>query len=114
MLRSYLKFAVLPAALGAVFAIGAASAPSQALAASCNPEDCKGMSKEALARDKAEIRRLNNEQLRYVQQRDAEYAKGWRARRQHKADLAEYERRMAEWREAVRRCEAGDYRYCSR
>lgn len=84
--------------------------------AACNPDDCgKGrLSAEELKRDKAEIRRLNREQLRYVQRRDAEYAKGWRARRQHKEDLAEYERRMAEWREAVRRCRAGDYRYCAR
>ena len=72
------------------------------------------MSKAELARDKAEIRRLNREQLRYVQRRDAEYAKGWEARRQYKADLVEHERRMAAWREAVRRCNAGDHRYCQR
>lgn len=109
----YLKFAVLPAAAAAVFALGSVAVPSPALAA-CNPDDCGSMSKEALARDKAEIRRLNREQLRYVQKRDAEYAKGWRAQKQYKADLAEYERRMAAWREAVRRCEAGDHRYCAR
>ncbi|QFT78228.1 hypothetical protein [Erythrobacter sp. THAF29] len=109
----YLKSAFLPAIAGAIFAFGSTAAPAPASAA-CNPDDCGGMSREALARDKAEIRRLNREQLRYVRKRDAEYAKGWRARRQHKQDLADYERRMAEWRDAVRRCNAGDYRYCAR
>lgn len=92
-------------------------------AASCNPDDCgKGsLSAEELARDKAEIKRLNREQLRYVQRRDAEYAKGWDATRRHRTEMsqyereqADYERRMAQWREAVRRCREGDYRYCAR
>lgn len=113
MPRIYLKSAVVPIVASAIFALGLTAAPAPA-AAACNPDDCGGMSREALARDKAEIRRLNREQLRYVQKRDAEYARGWRARKQHKADLADYERRMAEWREAVRRCEAGDHRYCAR
>lgn len=96
-----------------------ASAASPAPALACNPDDCKGLSAEELARDRAEIRRLNREQLRYVQRRDAEYSRGWEATRRHEqdmrdyeADRAEYERRMAQWREAVRRCRAGDYRYC--
>lgn len=110
---TYLKFPAFPAIVGTVFAVSLTAAPVPASAA-CNPDDCGGMSREALARDKAEIRRFNREQARYVKKRDAEYAKGWRARRQHKADLAEYDRRMAAWREAVRRCEAGDYRYCAR
>ena len=86
----------------------------------CNPEECRGLSAEELARDRAEIRRLNREQLRYVRSRDAEYARGWEARRAHAQALAdheqaraEYERRMEQWREAVRRCEAGEYRYCA-
>jgi hypothetical protein len=102
--------------LAAPFTIGFASlgltAASPALA--CNPDaGCGGMTAEELEADAAEIRRLNNEQLRYVEQRDAEYAKGWTARREHKAAVAEYERRMAAWREAVKRCEAGDTRYCA-
>lgn len=97
--------------------LGLTPAPSPALA--CNPDDCRGLSKEELARDRAEIRRLNREQLRHVQRRDAEYARGWDATRQHQNDMAAYEaereayeRRMEEWREAVRRCRAGDRRYC--
>lgn len=107
----------LLAACAALAGLAALYLATPALA--CGPDDCKGLSAEELARDRAEIRRLNREQLRYVQKRDAEYARGWEATRQHEqdirdyeADRAEYERRMAAWREAVRRCRAGDYRYC--
>ena len=96
--------------------------PGSAAMACATPdpdEGCKGLSAEELARDRAEIRRLNREQLRYVERRDAEYARGWDAQEQHSQDMAayqreraDYERRMAQWREAVRRCRAGDYRYC--
>ncbi|MFU7529665.1 hypothetical protein [Qipengyuania sp. ASV99] len=99
-------------------ALSLASLAGPALA--CNPDGCGGLSAEELARDKAEIERLNREQLRYVRSRDAEYARGWQARRDHAQAIsdyersrADYERRMAEWREAVRRCEAGEYRYCA-
>ena len=108
---------ITPAMLLTAMAGFGTLAPSLALA--CNPDDCGGLSREELKRDRAEIRRLNREQLRYVQRRDAEYARGWDATRRHQDDLAtyeaeraEYERRMAQWREAIRRCEAGDYRYC--
>lgn len=37
------------------------------------------MTPEALARDREQIRRLNADQLAYVQQRDTQYAQGWRA-----------------------------------
>ena len=106
---------IVPPALAIGAAVLAALAMPAAPALACNPDDCyKGMSKEDLARDSAETRRLNLQQKRYVDQRDAQYAKGWRAQRDHKAAMAEHERRMAEWREAVRRCEAGDWRYCQR
>ena len=111
---------ILLLAAGAAFAC-LAGVPSASPALACNPDDCKGLSAEELARDRAEIRRLNREQLRYVQRRDAEYSRGWDAQRQHADDMrayeqdrAEYERRMAQWREAVRRCRAGDWRYCDR
>ena len=111
----------LPVILSAaVFSMGIglpAALPAPALA--CNPDDCEELDSEERKRDRAEIRRLNREQLRYVQRRDAEYARGWDATRRHsdemaayEAERAEYERRMAQWREAVRRCEAGEYRYC--
>lgn len=109
------KSILAAAALGAVLAPASAVTMVPTPAYACDPDDCGGgLSREELARDKAEIRRLNREQLRYVRQRDAEYAKGWKARKRHKAELAEYDRRMAEWRDAVRRCNAGDYRYCER
>lgn len=101
---------LIAAAAGAAFGFASLS-PSPALA--CNPDDCGGLSAKELARDRAEIRRLNREQKRYVDRRDAEYARGWNAQREHAAAMEEYERRMAEWREAVRRCRAGDRRYCT-
>ena len=94
-----------------------ALAPAPALA--CGPDDCKDLNAEERARDRDEVLRLNGEQARYVQQRDAEYARGWDAQARHAQDQAEYEarkaeyeRRLAAWREAVRRCEAGDWRAC--
>ena len=119
-------FARIPARAGFAALLGLASLGVPALpfaaapALACNPEECRGLSAEELARDRAEIRRLNREQLRYVRTRDAEYARGWEARRAHAQALADheqaradYERRMEQWREAVRRCEAGEYRYCA-
>lgn len=95
--------------------------PGSAALACAGPDGgCGGLSAEELARDRAEIRRLNREQKAYVDRRDAEYARGWEARRRHQQTLrdhdaarADYERRMARWREAVRRCNAGDWRYCA-
>lgn len=86
------KSAIQAAALGAVFALGIAIAPSDALA--CNPDDCKGISKEELARDKAEIRRLNREQLRRVRQPDARYAEGWDATRRYPKEVAAHQKRL--------------------
>lgn len=103
----------LPMALGCL-AASLAFALAPPAASACGPDNCKGLSKEERARDKAEIKRMNDAQARYVQKRDAEYAKGWKAQSEHKAVLAAHQRRMAEWREAVRRCEAGDHRYCAR
>ena len=115
------KLTFAAAAAAAIFAATGLMPGSSAYACASPDEGCKGLSAEELRRDRAEIRRLNREQLRYVERRDAEYARGWDARRQHQDDLAqydreraEYERRMAAWREAVRRCQAGDYRYCDR
>ncbi len=108
-----------------------------------DPRD-PSMTPEAIARDAATIRRLNREQLDYVQRRDAGYAQGWRdydeargkvARGQHgtgsgdyaadrrdyetaRAGYAEerrrYEREMREWREDVSACRAGYYEHCAR
>lgn len=89
------------------------------------------MTPEAIARDRATIRRMNNEQLAYVQKRDAQYAQGWddyaeangrgrtsSRRNSAQSDYAEarrdYERRLAEWREDVSACRAGYYDRCAR
>lgn len=117
-----MKISILPVIAALAIATSGAVIPSApALASSCNPEECGPLSREERARDRAEIRRLNREQLRYVQRRDAEYARGWDAQERHARDMAAYEaereayeRRMAQWREAVRRCREGDYRYCER
>ena len=73
----------------------------------------------ARAKDKAVIRQLNINELNRVRARDARYAKDWVAYGQQPARQAEYEReraayekKMSAWREAVRRCRAGDYSYC--
>lgn len=117
--------------LGApVLACGVA-ASSPALAD--DPND-PTMTPDAVARDRAIIRKLNQDQLAYVRQRDAQYAEGWntyqggrrnqnsgqnasrygdedgardyaQARRQYEADLAQ-------WRRDVSACRAGDYSRC--
>lgn len=79
------------------------------------------LSKSAAARakDKAIIRQLNINELNRVRARDARYAKDWEDYREQPArqaayerERAAYERKMAAWREAVRRCRAGEYSYC--
>ncbi len=66
------------------------------------------------ARDKAIIRQLNLDQAAYVRARDARQAAGWRAYKAYPSQQAAYERRMAEWRRAVRMCESGRHEYCAR
>ena len=108
-------------ALGAVTAM-----PTAALAD--DPNDPAMRDPRARARDRAIIRQLNRNELARVRERDARYAEGWRAYRERPAQQAEharrmaryeaereqYERDMAEWRHAVARCRAGDWRYCQR
>ena len=94
-------------------ALGAVTAtPTAALAD--DPNDPAMKSRAARERDAAEIRRLNLEQLRHVQERDARYAEGWKATREYPAARREYEAAMAEWRRAVRLCRDGRYEYCAR
>lgn len=102
-----------------------------------DPHDPR-MTPEAIARDSATIRRLNREQLDYVQRRDAGYAQGWRDhaeaggidrqpstqryasdRRDYdamRADYAEqrrhYDAEMRAWRQDVADCRAGYYERC--
>ena len=79
-----------------------------------DPNDPTMRSAAARARDKAIIRKLNLDQAAYVKARDARQAVGWRAYKAYPAQRAEYDRKMAEWRRAVRLCESGRYEYCAR
>lgn len=97
-----------------------------------DPNDPAMRSAAARARDRAMIKKMNENQLAYVRQRDAGYAEGWRAWRDAgegrqparsgdpRADAdyadarADYQRQMAEWRHAVSACRSGQYEYCAR
>ena len=98
-------------------------AAQSAMAAADDPND-RTMNAAAIERDRAIIRRLNQEQLAHVRQRDARYAEGWRSYRngtgrvsqRDAANYAEarqdYARQMAAWRRAVAACRAGDRSAC--
>jgi hypothetical protein len=102
--------------LAGALALGVALVSTAALAD--DPNDPSMRSAAARARDKAIIKRLNEEQLAYVRKRDARYAQGWRATRDaaaiNAANRARYQRDMAAWRRAVRLCQAGRREYCAR
>jgi hypothetical protein len=106
-----------------VLSVIAVSAPGLA----DDPKDpLLSKSAAARAKDKAIIRQLNINEMRRVRAQEAEQAQGWQAYREqparqaeyraaladHARDQAAYEKKMAAWREAVRRCRAGDYSYC--
>lgn len=91
-------------------ALGCATVSSIAYAD--DPNDPAMRSAAARARDKAIIRKLNLDQAAYVKARDARQAAGWRSYKAYPARQAAYERRMAEWRRAVRMCKSGRYEYC--
>jgi hypothetical protein len=107
-------------------ALGTVLMPMPAVAD--DPNDPSMRTAEARARDRAIIRRLNQEQLAHVRQRDARYAEGWRAyrsrgansedyaqrrsdyeraRQRYAEDQSQYQRQMAAWRRAVAACRAG-------
>jgi hypothetical protein len=109
-------------------AIVAMVAPTIALAD--DPRDPAMRDPAARARDRETIRQLNLRELAMVRERDAGYAKGWRASRDsgdqyavrtrehqraigdYARDRERYEREMAAWRRAVAACGAGDYSAC--
>lgn len=107
-------------------AMALASCLVSPLAMADDPNDPAMRDPKARARDRAIIRQLNLNQLAYVQKRDAEYAKQWRAWREYHQNLrrsgdedyaaarARHERDIAEWRRAVRLCEMGQHEYCAR
>lgn len=101
------------------FALGAIAVSGTAMAD--DPRDPTMRSADARARDKAIIKRLNQQELARVRARDARYAQGWAEYRKNggraqvaEADEARYQRQMAEWRRAVAACNAGHYEYCAR
>jgi hypothetical protein len=115
-----------------VLAVGASLVSTVALADDPN-DPVLSRSAAARARDKAIIRRLNQDELAHVRARDARYAEGWEAYRErggraesydaaraehsramadYARQRADYERQRAAWRHAVRMCESGHYEYC--
>lgn len=96
--------------LAGAIALGCVTVPSVAIAD--DPYDPAMRSAAARARDKAIIRQLNLDQAAYVKARDARQSKGWSAYQAYPAKRAAYDRRMAEWRRAVRMCESGHHEYC--
>ena len=115
----------------AALALTAALLPVSAMAD--DPHDPTMRTAAARARDHAIIRRLNQNELAYVRQRDARYAEGWqnyrargassedyarrrddyeRANQRYAEDQSQYQRQMAAWRRAVAACRAGDYSAC--
>lgn len=101
--------------LGCALALGATLLPVSALAD--DPHDPAMRSATARARDRAAIRRMNQQQLAYVRQRDARQMRNYRdAQRGNDegyADArAEYAQRMRAWRHAVAACNAGNWDYC--
>ena len=97
-----------------VAAIGAALLPAVALAD--DPHDPTMRSSAARERDRAIIRRMNQQQLAYVRERDARIMRNYRRAQgggESYADArADYDRQMASWRRAVAACNAGRWEYC--
>lgn len=96
---------------------GAIMTPTAALAD--DPRDPSMRSAAARARDSAIIKRMNQEQLAMVRERDG---RSMAAFRQRRSDLdsayadarADYARQMAAWRHAVSACRSGQWDYCAR
>lgn len=112
--------------------VAATALPGPALAD--DPNDPTMKSPEALVRDREMIRKLNEDMLRQVTERDARNARGWREYREQPQRQADYERRysayereqaryaenrrrydqaMADWRDDVAACRAGQYSRCN-
>lgn len=87
-----------------------------AVALADDPNDPTMRSAAARARDRAIIKRMNQQQLAYVRQRDARnrptYRVAERDREAYADARAEYAQQMAAWRRAVAACNAGRWEYC--
>jgi len=98
-------------------AIGAVFLPMAALAD--DPGDLTMRNPAVRAQDRAITRRMNQEQLAYVRNRDGGSSRSYRETRDETdsayADArADYARQMAAWRRAVAACNAGHWEYCDR
>jgi len=96
-------------------AVIAAMVPVTALAD--DPRDPAMRSAAARARDAEMTRQLNLQQAAMVRARDARYAQGWQtpgSDGSYAAARARYERDLAQWRQAVAACRAGDTAACAR
>lgn len=90
-----------------------------------DPND-PSMTPQAIARDRAIIRKLNQDQLASVRKRDAQYAEGWKAYRGERGEApaedrgardyaearSQYEADLAQWRRDVAACRSGNYSRC--
>ncbi|WP_028056155.1 hypothetical protein [Sphingobium bisphenolivorans] len=96
------------------FAMAAALLP--AVARADDPNDPTMRSAAARARDRAIIKRMNQQQLAYVRARDARMQRSYRVadsdREAYAEARADYARQMSAWRRAVAACNAGHYEYC--
>lgn len=97
--------------------LGSVLLPSAAFAD--DPHDPTMRSAAARARDRAIIKRMNQDQLAYVRRRDARRMQTFHAAQSERdtryADArAEYGRKMAAWRHAVAACNSGHWEYCDR
>src|SRR4051812_45439710 len=96
--------------LACALVMSAALLPAAALAD--DPHDLSMRSPAARARDRAIIKRMNQDQLAYVRRRDAGRMQAFRGAQSDRdtryADArAEYGRKMEAWRRAVAACHAG-------
>ncbi|WP_340268448.1 hypothetical protein [Sphingobium mellinum] len=93
-----------------------AAALLPAVAHADDPNDPSMRSAAARARDRATIKRMNQQQLAYVRQRDARMMENYHSangdREGYQDARADYARRMAAWRRAVAACNAGRWEYC--
>lgn len=96
-------------------AIGATLLPATAFAD--DPYDLTMRTAAARAKDRAIIKQMNQNQLAYVRERDANNLQSYRQAQTERTSAyadarAEHERKMTAWRRAVAACNAGRWDSC--